>query len=104
MNTLYDFVQLRKQSKEKLKQVAVTLPSTGWTSDGTSYNQTITVQGATDTNIIICAPEPTKNNLDAVGDCNVILTGQAVNELTFTAFEGLPAINLTFNLLIGGEG
>ena len=104
MNDLFDFVQARKQEKDKLKQVAITLPSSSWVSNGTSYNQTITVQGVTATNIIICAPEPSKNNIDAVGDCKVMLTGQAVNTLTFTAFEGLPAVNLSFNILIGGEG
>lgn len=104
MNDLFDFVQARKQEKDRLKQTAVTLPSSSWTSNGTSYNQTITVQGVTATNIIICAPEPSKSNIDAVGNCKVMLTGQAANELTFTAFEGLPAVNLSFNILIGGEG
>lgn len=86
----------------KLKQIAVSLPSSGW-SDTVPYTQTVTVNGATATNIVICSPEPTQSNIEAIGDCKVMCTGQAVNALTFTAFDALPMVNLKFNLLVGGE-
>jgi len=85
-----------------LKQIQVSLPSSGW-SDAAPYTQTVTVNGATATNIIICAPEPEQTNFEKIGECKVMCTAQAVDALTFTAYEGLPEIDLTFNILVGGE-
>lgn len=86
----------------KLKQIQVTLPSTGW-SDTAPYIQAITIQGVTATNIVICSSKPAQANFEMIGECKVMCTEQSVNRLTFTAFEGKPSINLTFNLLVGGE-
>lgn len=86
----------------KMKQVKVTLPSTGWSSSA-PYTQTVTVSGVTASNIVQCSPEPTQSNISAVSDSMTMCTAQAVNSLTFTAFEGKPTVELKFNILVGGE-
>lgn len=103
MSETYNFTQIQKLMRNQLKQVAVTLPASGW-SVASPYTQTIALEGVTATNIVISAPEPTKENLDAVGDNKVLATGQNTNELTFTAFEGKPTVDLTYYILLGGEG
>lgn len=87
-----------------LKQVSVTLLSSGWADSAVPYTQTISVDGATETNMIICSPNPEKVNMELIGDCKVVLTKQEKGSCIFTAFDGLPSGDITFNLLVGGEG
>ena len=86
----------------KMKQIKITLPSTGWSSSA-PYTQSIAVPGITESNIVQCSPEPIQSNIMAVSDSMTIATAQAVNSLIFTAFESKPTIDLKFNLLVGGE-
>ena len=86
----------------KLKQINVTLLASGW-STTSPYTQTVQVEGVTPTNIVICSFEPTASNIEAIGECKVVATAQAVDAITFTAFESIPITELKFNLLVGGE-
>ena len=86
----------------KLKQIEVTLPSSGW-STSVPYTQTVTCQGVTSTNIVIVSPKPTFENIEMIGDCKVVATQQGANSLVFTAIEGKPTSNVVFNILTGGE-
>lgn len=84
-------------------QVVVTLPVGSWSGSSAPYTMTVVATGVTETNYIIVTPNPTMENLTAVGDCMVMMTEQGVDSATFTAFEDKPEIDITFNLLIGGE-
>lgn len=103
MNTIFDFAQQRKIEKDRLKKYDIILTAVNW-SDLLPYSQTILLQGATETNIIFVAPEPTQENIEAVGDCKIMATEQAANTITFTAFDAKPDIDIKFHVLIGGEG
>ena len=56
----------------KLKQIVVTLPSSGWTGSAVPYTQTIAANGVTATNIVIVSPQPTQANITAVTECKVV--------------------------------
>ena len=87
-----------------LEEIQVVLLSSSWTGSAIPYTQPISVGGATETNMIICSPNPEKANMELIGDCKVVLTKQEKGICTFTAFDGLPSGDITFNLLVGGEG
>ena len=87
----------------QINQVKITLPSSNWQGSEVPYTQTVSVSDATETNVLICAANPVLDNIEAVSDCKVMVTEQSVGTVTFTAFDGLPAIDLTFNLMVGGE-
>lgn len=103
MNTIYNFVQQRKTEKERLKKHTVILQTANW-SNTLPYSQTVQVQGITETNIVFISPEPTQENIEAVGDCKIVATEQAENTLTFTAFDARPDTDIHFYILVGGEG
>lgn len=72
--------------------VTVTLPASGW---GSSKTQTVTVSGvlADETKQLI-TPAPAASSQAAYYNAGIRCTGQAANELTFTA-ETIPSTNLT---------
>lgn len=87
----------------KLKQVVVTIPSSGWTGSAAPYTQTVSVQGVTATNIVIVSPKPTQANIEMIGDCKIVMTEQMKNSAIFTAMDGKPTSDVVFNILTGGE-
>lgn len=103
MDAFSNLVEIQKLKKEKLKQIVVTLPSSGWAGSAVPYTQTISVNGVTATNIVIVSPQPTQSNITTVTECKVVASEQGVDALTFMAMEEKPASNVVFNILTGGE-
>lgn len=88
---------------EKFHTHEVTLLNSGWTTIE-PFTQTQTIQGVTATNIVIASPTPTKENMEMASDCKINVTEQSENTLKFTAFDAKPTTNVTYNILVGGEG
>lgn len=103
MNTIYDFAQLRKAEKERLKKHDIILPVDGW-SEAVPCTQAIQVNGVTESNIVFIAPEPTQENIETVGGCKILATAQSAETITFTAFDAKPDIDVAYHVLVGGEG
>lgn len=84
----------------KPKAKTVTLPSTGWTASGDVYTQTATVSGvsATETAQEIHVT-PATASMSAYMEAGVYASGQAANQITFTASK-VPTANLTVYALI----
>lgn len=73
----------------------ITLNSANWSSN----SQTVTVTGASASNIIIVSPTPA--SYEAYGEAGVRCSAQASNSLTFTCTD-TPSANLTVNAVILG--
>ena len=82
----------------KPKCVTVTLSSSGW--DSTAKTQTVAVSGvlADETKQMI-APTPALASQTAYYDAGILCTGQAVDNLTFTA-DTIPTADLTVYVVI----
>lgn len=81
-------------------QRTVTLPTSGWTKNGDVYTQTATVSGvsATETEQEIHIT-PATASMSAYMEAGVYASGQATNQITFTASEA-PTDNLMIYVII----
>lgn len=100
---LWIFAEGNVQSKEiDIEQLhtTVTLSSTGWTASGDVYTQTATVSGVsaieTEQEIHVT---PAIASMSAYMEAGVYASGQAENQITFTASK-VPTANLTVYALI----
>ena len=86
----------------KAKSVAVTLTASGW--DSSSKTQTVTVSGvlADETKQLI-TPTPALSSQTAYYEAVVLCTGQAADQLTFTA-KKIPTTDLTVYVTIQEVG
>lgn len=68
-------------------------------NDNPPFTQTVEFVGVTSTNDIIVAPRiETVDELEVVQDAQVMATGQGLNKITFTAFDGLPSNDIKMNI------
>ena len=84
----------------KPKAKTVTLSSTGWTTSGDIYTQTVTISGvsATETEQEIHVT-PATASMSTYMESGVYASGQAANQITFKASK-VPTANLTVYVVI----
>lgn len=85
-------------------EIQVTLLSSGWTGSDAPYTQILTVNGITATNNAHwdAAMSATKEQLENAGACFIKATAQAVNSITFTAYDDKPTVNIPISVVILG--
>lgn len=79
------------------KEVAVTIPTTGWTSVTDGYYKDVTVSSVSATSTVIVAPAP--SFFDKWGECKLKATELSTNTIRFEC-ETIPDEALTVNVLI----
>ena len=96
VSTLIEYVEF--VAAQKLKVISITLSASAW--DSSTKTQTVTVSGvlADETKQII-TPTPALASQTAYYEAVILCTGQAANQLTFTA-KKIPTIDLTVYVTI----
>ena len=96
VSTLIEYVEF--VAAQKLKVISITLSASAW--DSSTKTQTVTVSGvlADETKQII-TPTPALVSQTAYYEAVILCTGQAANQLTFTA-KKIPTIDLTVYVTI----
>lgn len=88
----------------KLPVIAeVNLFSSMWEGTSAPYSQTVSVEGAISNEtkqIVWVSSDPISSNINVIMSCSIYCTGQGNGTLTFTAFDGLPTENVTFNVVL----
>lgn len=77
----------------------VTLGIAAWTGTGAPFQQTVSVEGVTDTNIKVISPAPA--SIDEYASCGVKATAEGAGTITF-ACTTVPENALTVNVVILG--
>ena len=91
--TIYDI----KDVTARPLSTTVTLTASGWDAD--ALTQTVSVTGATATNVKMVAPN--EANVDEYATCGVKATGEAAGTVTFTCAT-VPEVDLLVNIAILG--
>lgn len=79
-------------ARDKVKSATLSLPMSGW--DSSSKEQTVAVDGVTDSNFILVPPIQ-----EEYESCNILCETQSDNSLTFSC-ESIPNADISIQILI----
>lgn len=85
------------------KVYEVQLPITEWTGTTAPYSQEVTIQGVTNSCLLVVSAKNQKEMIHTVSECVVTATAQRDNHVTFTADIKKPSIVVHFQVIDWGE-